>query len=62
MIREPITVAEAARELGVSERRVRALLPRLIFQKIGVQTLIERSSLENVRDRKAGRPRKEPSE
>ena len=58
-LKQPITVSEAALDLGVSERRVRALLPRLEFERFGNRIFIERASLDNVRDRQTGRPRKE---
>lgn len=55
---ETVTVAEAAAILGVSERRVRALLPRLTWERKGKRLiLIEKASLENVKDRQPGRPR-----
>jgi excisionase family DNA binding protein len=57
-----ITVAEAARELGVIDRRVRALIDggfgRLPAVKVGRDWMILPSDLEKVRERKAGRPRK----
>lgn len=61
-LKEPITVAEAARELGVSLRRAYVLIPRLVTEKLGSQIFIERSSLEAVRNRVTGRPIKDKDE
>jgi excisionase family DNA binding protein len=59
---ELLTVEQAADELGVTTRRVRALIAaeRLPARKIGRDWLVQRSDLEPVRQRKPGRPRKEP--
>lgn len=56
-----ITTKEAADDLGVSMRRVTALIKngRLPSQQIGREHLIEKSDLELVRARKVGRPKKE---
>lgn len=61
-----ITTAEAARELGVSPRRVLALLHagRLRGEPVTARMwLIERASLEGARHRPRGRPknRKKPT-
>lgn len=55
-----ITTREAAEVLGVSLRRVRALIEggRLPSQQIGREHLIKKSDLELVRERKTGRPPK----
>lgn len=56
-----ITTKEAADDLGVSMRRVTALIKsgRLPSQQIGREHLIEKLDLELVRARKVGRPKKE---
>lgn len=55
-----ISSKEAAVELGVSQRRVEALITagRLSAVKIGGSYVIRRSSLEGVRHRKPGRPQR----
>jgi excisionase family DNA binding protein len=55
-----ITTAEAARRLGVTQNRVRALIDakRLKATKVGPVWLIDPKDLDAVRDRKVGRPRK----
>ncbi|MDQ4120478.1 MAG: helix-turn-helix domain-containing protein [Acidobacteriota bacterium] len=55
-----ITTREAAEKLGVSMRRVTALIKegRLPSTQIGREHLINESDLELVRERKAGRPPK----
>lgn len=55
-----ITTSEAAEILGVSLRRVRALIEdgRLPSQQIGREHLIIKSDLELVRERRTGRPPK----
>jgi excisionase family DNA binding protein len=55
-----ITTKEAAEKLGVSMRRVTALIKdgRLPSQQIGREHLIKESDLELVRERKTGRPAK----
>lgn len=57
--RPTLTIGEAARELGVSRRRVNALIleGRLPSEKVGRIRLIQRTDLGAVRDRKPGRPR-----
>jgi excisionase family DNA binding protein len=53
-----LTTKEAADSLGVSERRVRALITdkRLPAEKKGRDYLINEKDLKLVRDRKPGRP------
>jgi excisionase family DNA binding protein len=55
-----LTTEQVAEKLGVSRRRVLAMIAsvRLPAQRYGHQWLIDSRSLELVRDRKAGRPRK----
>jgi excisionase family DNA binding protein len=55
-----IGTTEAARRLGVSDTRVRALIEsgRLKAVKIGGAWLIDPKDLDAVKDRKVGRPRK----
>jgi len=55
-----ITTKEAAENLGISMRRVTALIKkgRLPSQQIGREHLIQKSDLELVRERKTGRPPK----
>lgn len=56
--KDPITVVEAAKELGVSERRVTAMIGsgRLKAKKFGRAWMIDPADLDAVRDRKPGRP------
>lgn len=56
-----LTVDQAATELGVSARRVRALITdeRLPAEKVGRDWLIKPGDLAKVKERKPGRPRKE---
>ena len=53
-----LTTADAADRLGVSQRRVLALIKdgRLPTQRLGRDHLIEEASLNLVKDRKPGRP------
>ncbi|HMC90195.1 MAG TPA: helix-turn-helix domain-containing protein [Gemmataceae bacterium] len=54
-----LSVAEAAKELNVSPRRVRALIEagRLLAERIGERTwAIDPKALDAVRVRKSGRP------
>ena len=53
-----LTTADAADKLGVSQRRVLALIKdgRLPAQRLGRDHLIEEASLNLVKDRKPGRP------
>jgi len=55
-----ISTAEAAKRLGVTANRVRALIDakRLKATKLGNVWLIDPKDLEAVRQRKPGRPRK----
>jgi excisionase family DNA binding protein len=55
-----ITTTEAARRLGVTPTRVRALIEakRLKAFKYGREWLIDPKDLEAVKVRKVGRPRK----
>jgi excisionase family DNA binding protein len=55
-----IGTTEAAKRLGVSSNRVRALIEsgRLKAQKIGREYAINPSDLKAVQNRKVGRPRK----
>ena len=55
-----IGTIEAARRLGISDARVRALIMsgRLKATKVGGAWLIDPKDLNAVKDRKVGRPRK----
>ena len=55
-----ITTVEAARRLGVTPNRVRALIQakRLKAFKFGREWLIDPKDLDAVMDRKVGRPKK----
>jgi excisionase family DNA binding protein len=55
-----ITTTEAAKRLGVTPTRVRALIEakRLKAFKYGREWLIDPKDLDAVKDRKVGRPRK----
>jgi len=55
-----ISTAEAAKRLGVTQNRVRALIEakRLKATKVGNVWLIDPKDLDAVKDRKVGRPRK----
>ena len=55
-----ITTTEAAKRLGVTPTRVRALIEakRLKAFKYGREWLIDPKDLEAVKDRRVGRPRK----
>jgi excisionase family DNA binding protein len=55
-----ISTAEAAKRLGVTQNRVRALIQakRLKAFKYGREWLIDPKDLDAVKDRKVGRPRK----
>ncbi len=61
-IMEFITTSQAAEKLGISQRRVQALITsgRLPAQKIGRDWLIRESDLEVVRERKTGYPKGRP--
>ena len=55
-----ISTAEAAKRLGVTANRVRAMIEakRLKATKVGSVWLIDPKDLEAVKNRKVGRPRK----
>ena len=55
-----ITTVDAAKRLGVTPSRVRALIEakRLKAFKYGREWLIDPKDLDAVKDRKVGRPRK----
>jgi excisionase family DNA binding protein len=55
-----ISTAEAAKRLGVTKNRVRAMIvaKRLRAIKVGREWLIDPKDLDAVKDRKVGRPRK----
>jgi excisionase family DNA binding protein len=55
-----LTTKEAAERLGITPRRVQALVTsgRLPAQKIGRDYLIKEKDLKLVENRKVGRPRK----
>ena len=54
-----ITTIQAASILGVNQSRVRQLIlrGRLPAQKIGRDWMIEEKSLDNLKNRKSGRPK-----
>lgn len=58
-----ITTGEAAERLGVTVRRVQALIAaaKLPAQKFGRDYMIDEADLKLVEDRKVGRPRKAPT-
>ena len=55
-----ISTSEAAKRLGVTANRVRAMIEakRLKATKVGNVWLIDPKDLDAVKDRKVGRPRK----
>lgn len=55
-----LTTAEAAEQLGVSSRRLRALIKsgKLPAEKFGTAYMINEKDLKLVKDRKPGRPKK----
>ena len=57
-MRKLITTKEAAKELGVTMRRVQALIKagKLPAQKMGRDWIIRMADLDKVRVRKPGRP------
>ena len=59
MPKDLLTTVDAAAIIGVSRRRVLALITegRLPAEKVGFQYLIKRKDLAKVKDRKPGRPR-----
>ncbi len=58
-----LTTQEAAEKLGVTDSRVRQLIleGRLPAQKFGRANMIREEDLNLVKDRKPGRPKKQPS-
>lgn len=54
-----LTTKEASEKLGVSVRRVQAMINdgRLKAQKLGRDYVIDEKDLETVKDRKVGRPK-----
>jgi excisionase family DNA binding protein len=56
-----LTTKEAAKQLGVSRRRVLALIQteRLPAQKFGRDYMIKEKDLKLVENRKVGRPKKD---
>lgn len=60
--RDLLTTREVAERLNVSLRRVRALIEsgKLPSEQYGRDHLIKESDLELVKDRKPGRPAKQP--
>jgi excisionase family DNA binding protein len=59
-----LTTPEVASRLGISTRRVLALIQsgRLPSQQFGRDHLVKESDLKLVEDRKPGRPRKEQNQ
>lgn len=57
---EILTTKEVAQALGISVRRVQALITggRLTAKKLGRDYIIEKSEVENVMNRRVGRPPK----
>lgn len=55
-----ISTAEAAKRLGVTANRVRAMIEakRLKATKVGNMWLVDPKDLEPLKNRKVGRPRK----
>jgi len=55
-----ISTTEAAKRLGVTPSRVRAMIAskRLKAIRVGIMWLIDPKDLEAVKERKVGRPRK----
>lgn len=59
----PITPAEAAKELGVSRTVIYRFIKQgrvTVVAKYGPNYLLDRASLENVRERKPGYPKGRP--
>lgn len=56
-----LTTKEAAQRLGISDARVRQLVlsGKLPAQKFGRDLQIDEKDLEKVKERKAGRPKKQ---
>ncbi len=61
---EFLTTKEVAEKLGVTLRRVQAMIQsgRLPAQKFGRDYMIRETDLKLVENRKVGRPRKAPKE
>ena len=59
MSKKLLTTKEAAEMLGVTVRRVQAMIidGRLEAEKLGRDYVVKESSLESVKERKAGRPK-----
>jgi excisionase family DNA binding protein len=59
MNKKLLTTKEAAEKLGITVRRVQAMIvdDRLKAQKLGRDYVIEEADLESVKERKAGRPK-----
>ena len=55
-----ITTKEAAERLAITVRRIQAMIKdgRLKAEKLGRDYLIHESALEEVKERKTGRPKK----
>lgn len=55
-----LTTAQVAAELGISVRRVQALIwsGQLPAEKVGRDWVIQQSDLEMVRERQPGRPKR----
>jgi excisionase family DNA binding protein len=55
-----LTTVEAAERLGITPRRLRALIKseKLPAEKFGTAYMINEKDLAKVRDRKPGRPKK----
>jgi len=54
-----LTTKEAAEKLGVTVRRVQAMITngKLAAQKLGRDYVIDEAELESVKERKIGRPK-----
>ena len=61
MSKKIITTKVAAEMLGVTVRRVQALIKdgRLQAEKLGRDWVVKESDIESVRERKVGRPKKD---
>lgn len=59
MSKKLLTTKEAAETLGVTVRRVQAMIKdgRLQAEKLGRDYVVKESDLDAVRERKAGRPK-----
>ena len=56
-----LSVRQSAELLGISRQRIQALITegRLLAQKIGNTYVVQESSLELIKIRKTGRPKKQ---